>query len=306
MVLACGPGSVAQDTAKTGTKKKAVLLSEQEWKAVEGVFQSPQNNEMNVQFKANNDQLVAKLLWNNGELHLIAESPLVFSSVPEGDKEIIRISFIKDSSGAVNQVSVFNNGVWKRNNNYKPPSEKKEMVHTPDQLKPFEGIYQLANEGSRIIDFTVKNNTLALKQEWNGVELSFVPETSMDFFRKDDPFFTLSFSKDQDGRISEVLAFKRDLWKKKKIISYTNEQLRIFEGIFKSTDDPDNHILLIAQNRHLVVRQLWDKKETIVETRAENYFYNEGQSYSVIFFNDSSGKPNQAMLYGMNMFERVR
>jgi len=81
--------------AQVSTKAK-VTLSEQEWKAVTGIFQSAQNSDMNVQFTVANNMLVAKLLWNNNELHLSPETPLVFSSKQEGNQEPIRITFVKD------------------------------------------------------------------------------------------------------------------------------------------------------------------------------------------------------------------
>src|SRR5580704_13151985 len=83
----------AQETQKPADKKPNVLLSEQEWKAVEGIFQSAARKEMYVEFKAGDGALVAKLLWNNNELHLIPESPLSFTSRESGDEGPIHIRF---------------------------------------------------------------------------------------------------------------------------------------------------------------------------------------------------------------------
>ena len=294
----------ANRLAAQETQKNKVSLSEQEWKAVEGIFQSSQNSDMNVQFTARDNMLVAKLLWNNNELHLSPESPLVFSSKQEGNQDPIRITFIKDSSGAVNQVSVANNGVWKRNDNYKP-IVKKEIEHTPEQLKQFEGLFQLQNDATRFIQFSVKDNNLVLKQSWDGETRSFVPESVMDFYVKDFPMFTLNFSKDNDGNINQVVAFKRDVWIKVKKASLSAEQLKSYAGKFRSNDDPDNMVELVVINDRLVLKQLWDKKEIILEAKTDTYFYNEAESYPVVIMKNKDGVVNQVTILGTNVFSKI-
>jgi hypothetical protein len=285
-------------------QKSKVNLSEQEWKAVEGIFQSPQNSDMNVQFTARDNMLVAKLLWNNNELHLSPESSLVFYSNQEGKQEPVRITFIKDSSGAINQVNVANNGLWKRNNNYKP-FVRKEIEHTPDQLKQFEGLFQLQNDATRFIQFSVKDNNLVLKQGWDGETRSFVPESAMDFFVKDFPLFTLNFSKDKVGNINQVVAFKKDVWIKVKKASLSAGQLKSYEGKFRSNDDPDNVVELMVVNDHLVLKQMWDKKEIILEPKADTYFYNEAESYPVVVMKNKDGVVNQITILGTSVFSKI-
>ena len=282
-----------------------VILSEQQWKAVEGIFQSQQNNDMNVQFTARDNMLVAKLLWNNNEMRLSPESPLVFSSDQKENQESVRITFIKDSSGAINQVNVANNGLWKRNNNYKP-LVKKEMEHTPEQLKQFEGLFQLKNNATRFIQFFVEGNKLVLKQGWDGEKRYFIPESAMDFFITDFPQFTLNFSKDSAGNINQVVAFKRDVWIKTKKASLSAGQLKSYEGRFRSNDDPDNMVELTVLKDHLVLKQLWDKKEIILEPETDTYFYNEAESYPVVIIKNKEGAVNQITILGTSVFSRIK
>ena len=61
----------------------------------------------------------------------------------------------------------------------------------------------------------MRENNLVLKQIWDGEEILFVPESELSFFSKAIPLFSLDFSKDKDGNITQVLAFKRDVWIKK-------------------------------------------------------------------------------------------
>ena len=295
----------AQDTARTKQIKTPAQLSEQEWKAVEGIFQSSGNKDMYVQFTARESALVAKLLWNNNEIHLIPESVLAFTSKEEGDEGPIHITFAKDSTGYVNQVTVANNGVWNRTKEYKPVV-KKEMDHTPEQLKPFEGLYQLQNDKTRFIQFTVNGNNLILKQHWDGNEIPFVPESELNFFCKTIPQFALAFTKGQDGNITQALAFGRDLWIKTKKINLTLTQLKIFEGKYQFKDDPDNFIQIIARDHNLVVKQLWDGKEIVVEPMTETYFYNKDQSYPLQIIQNDDGIVKQVLVLGVDVFDKVK
>ena len=294
----------AMEMGAQENQKPRVNLSEQEWKAVVGIFQSPQNTEMNVQFTEGNNMLIAKLLWNNNELHLLPESPLVFSSSQEGNQEPVRITFIKDSSGAINEVNVANNGVWKRNNNYKP-LVRKEIELPADQLNQFEGLYQLQGDEPRFIQFSVQGGQLVLKQEWDGEQRFFVPESAMDFFVKDFPLFTLNFSKDKEGNINQVVAFKRDIWIKTKKPALSVDQLKSYEGKFRSNDDPDDMVQLTVVNDHLVLKQLWDKKEIILQPKTDLYFYNDAESYPVVILKNKEGLVNQITILGTSVFSRI-
>jgi hypothetical protein len=295
----------AQDSLKTNEQVTPVALSEGEWKAVMGVFQNAQNKEMYVEFSAGEGSLLAKLLWNNNEIHLIPQSALAFVSKEAEEGGPIHVTFVKDSSGSVNQVKVANNGIWNRATNYKPVI-KKEMAHTPQQLAPFEGLYQLQNANDRFIAFRVKDNNLILKQHWDGDEISFVPETTLDFFSKEVPLFTLTFSKDSYGNVDKFVAFKQDVWIKLKKTQPTLQELKSFEGKYQSKDDPDNVIQLIARGSNLVVKQLWDGKEITVEAQTPTYFYNLSQSYPLQISKDNEGAATQVTILGMDVFKRMK
>ncbi|AEV99581.1 hypothetical protein A4D02_27465 [Niastella koreensis] len=293
------------DRVKAQENQKArASLSEQEWKAVTGIFQSPQNNDMNVRFTARDNMLIAKLLWNGNELHLLPESPLEFSSNQEGNQESVHITFIKDSSGAVNEVKVADNGVWKRNNNYTPLT-KKEIELSPDQLKQFEGLYQFQGDATRFIEFSLQGGQLVLKQSWDGEQRFFVPESAMDFFVKDFPLFTLNFSKDKDGNINQVIAFKKDVWVKSKKHSLSVNELKSYEGKFRSNDDPDNIVQLTVVKDHLVIKQLWDKTERVLQPKTDCYFISEGEFYPVVIHKNKDAVVNEITVLGTSVFSRI-
>ena len=306
MIIVAGAGQflIAQETQKLSGSKPVIQLSEAQLKAVEGIFQDLRNPERNVQFRAGENGLTAKLLWNNAEIQFVAESPLAFVSKEVVEGDYLHIVFIKDSTGIIRQVNLGNIGTWTRNNNYKAVV-KIEMRHSPADLKRFEGLYQLDSE-QRFIQLSIKENSLLLKQQWDGNQISFVPETAMDFFSKEIPLFSLSFTADKNGNITQALAFRHDLWIKVKKSILTTEQLKSYEGKFRSADDPDNMIELSAGNNKLIVKQGWDGKEIVLETQTETYFYNDTESYPLEVIKNSQGMVIQVLVLGIDLFNKVK
>ena len=284
--------------------KPAVQLSAEQLKAYEGFFQNPRNSEMYVQFTVKENGLTAKLLWNNGVLRLTPESDSVFSVQTDGEGPD-HITFVKDSTGMVTKISLGRKEFWSKVNNYKP-IVRVEMKHVPEQLKPFEGLYQLQGNRPRFLQMTVKDNVLLVKQHWDGNEIRLLPETELDFFSRETPLFNCTFTKTPDGAVTQALIFKRDKWDKLKKVSPTMAQLKIVEGKYQFKDDPDNYIQLIARNNKLVVKQLWDNKEIILDPQTEVYFYNNEQSYPLQVMKDKEGKVTQVMLLGIDLFEKVK
>jgi len=310
IAVAC-PGfgllSASSATAQTVQKDSAaatIKLSPEQLKAFEGYFQSPQNKELVVQFSALENGLFAKLLWNSGEMHLVPESAMGFVSKEGGDEGPVHLVFHKDSTGVVSQVNVANNGVWNRIKNYKQVV-KKEMAHTPAQLVRFQGLYQLQGDNSRFLQFSVKDNDLVLKQLWDGNEINFLPESELSFFSRQAQQYSLDFSKDKDGIITQVLAFKRDVWIKQNKPALTPAILKTYEGKYRSEDDPDNEISITATDSNLVVRQLWDKKDRVLQPLTEIYFNNQDRSFPLVIVKDQQGKVSQVVLLTGNVFMKV-
>lgn len=291
----------AQDTTKPGAAAPAAQLSEKEWKALEGFFYSPQNHDMKVQFTVDGGMLVAKLLWNGGVIHLVPSSPLTFTSKEMEHDEPIRLAFRRDSSGEVNQVEVDKNGVWVRIKNY-TPEVKKEMPHTPEQIKPYEGLYQAQDNKTLFIQFTVRDNHLWSFQQWNKIELSFSPVNDTSFFAPAAPNFTLDFQKDEKGNVVKMIAFRQQTWVRKHRPHFTGEQIKALNGAYVSKDDPDNTIRLTAKGDQLILTQLWDKKEWILDALADDYFYNAKESYPLVVLKDDKGNITSIIVLTTNTF----
>ncbi|HTJ13317.1 MAG TPA: hypothetical protein VL547_14880 [Dinghuibacter sp.] len=288
----------AQDTPAVRAQ-----LNEAQWKAVSGYFQSPNNDQMYVQFTPREGLLEATLLWNNLRLALLPASEVSFVSRDEVEGRHIHVIFQQDSSGGLN-VMKLENQVWKRAREYKPVV-RKVMDHTPRQLEPFVGLYQYSNDAGRFIRFFIKDNSLILRQGWDDREISFSPESELSFFSPELTTFSLRFVKGDNGAVTQAIAFGRDIWNKAEKPSLTPAILKTYEGRFRSKDDPDNEIQVIARGDSLVVKQLWDGKETGVQPWTNLYFYNEAQSYPLQIVKNDEGKIIQAILLQNNVFDRV-
>ncbi len=299
----------AQETPKFGVElTKTIQLNPEKLKPLEGFFQNPKNKDMYVQITvaASGNGIMCKRLWNNNQMNFLPETELNFVSAIAPEDRPLRLLFKKDSTGAVSQLSLGNNDLWTRVMDYKPVV-KVEMKHTPEQLKPLEGTYSLQNnQQQRFIQFTVKQNQLILKQHWDGTEQALLPETELSFFIKDQTLFSLVFSKDANGVINQALVNKRDNWTKIVPVHLTNDQLKVFEGKYQFKDDPDNLLQLSAKGQQLVVKQLWDGKEISLTPQTDTYFYNNEESYSLLFNKDADGNFTQLRLLGIDVFTKVK
>jgi hypothetical protein len=200
---------IQAQTEKPADEKKTVAeLTAAQWKALEGYYQNVRNKEMYIQISAKGNVLIEKLLWNNTALKLTPESEMDF--VGESEGEPVRISFKKDSTGNIAQVQFNRNNIFTKTNDYKP-IVRIEMVHTPSQLKKYEGLFRYQQrDQERFIQFTEKENKLVLKQHWDNKEVILLPESDSNFFCKEAPLFSLLFVKDNEGNIAKALVNKRD------------------------------------------------------------------------------------------------
>jgi len=294
----------AQTEKQSDEKKSVVQLNPAQWKAVEGYYQNARNKEMYIQITAKGNYLLEKLLWNNNELKLMPESELDF--VGESEGEPAHISFKKDSSGAIAQVLFNKNNVFTKAVNYQP-IVRIEFPHTPIQLKKYEGLYRLQlRDQERFIQFSEKDNKLMLKQHWDNKEVVLLPESDSNFFSKEAPLFALVFVKNNEGNISGAFINKRDNWDKVIKVVPTAGQLKVLEGKYAFKEDPDNVIQLIAKKNALIIKQLWDKKEIILEPYTANYFYNNIESYPLQINRDANGEVTQLIVLGMDIFVKVK
>ena len=303
-LTSCFPAA-AQDREPAQDTNKAIQLLPGQLKAFEGYFQFSQSKDQVIQFKIVRDTLVARLLWNGMVLHILPESDSVFHNVEPVEGRTIPLKFRRNSEGIYASMLLFDQqSPWVRIKDYKP-LVRTEIAHTPAQLKIFEGIYGDPGNQS-FIGISEKENKLVLHQFWDGNDIEFVPDSALHFFNKQQLRFTLQFVKGPDDSIARMVAFGRDIWNKEKHLSLTPEQIRLFEGKYRFKDDPDDILQMTASGMNLVVRQMWDGKETIVSPRTDIFFYNEKQAYLVTFKKDDSGAVTGALILGNDYFEKMK
>jgi hypothetical protein len=294
----------AQSSNKENEPKKEVQVTVAQLKAIEGYYQNQDNKDMYVQFIPSDNGLNAKLLWNGAQLHLSPESELEFSS-KQGER--VSIKFIKAADGSISQFTLNNDTkqVWARSKDYKS-IVKKEIQLSPEKLKMFEGLYTNHGGNDRFLQFTVKENGLILKQHWDSQEVPMTPEAETDFYSKAQHLFTIHFNMDASGKVTDMIAFKRDKWDKIEPVVPSSAQLKLLEGRYQFKDDNDNIIEIKAKGANLVVRQLWDKKEIEVACKTDMYFYNSEQSFAVRFAKDKEGNITQVFILGDDLFEKIK
>ena len=186
------------------------LQAQGKLKAFEGIYRFQQNKDALLQITEKENHLMLKQLWDGKEFPFEQKSPLEFYC----EEQSFPLKF-KDSAGTIVQVLAFNRDVWDKVENYKPEI-KKEIQLSPKELKAFEGKYKMSdgNEDA-FLQITSNGKKLILKQLWDGQEIFFVPESPSDFFCK-ERLFPLKFTKGEDGIVTQVLAFNKDVWLKVK------------------------------------------------------------------------------------------
>jgi len=191
-------------------KKIQAEQTAQKLKAFEGIytFKFPNDQEPSyLKITAKDTTLVLTQLWDNQEISFVQTAPLEFLCKEKN----FPLKFSKDDKGIITQVLCFNRDLWTRTKDYKKVT--KTAIHlTHEQLKEFEGVYESQGGNEKAyIQFTATDTGIILKQHWDGKEIAFSPNTELDFFCS-NPSFTLKFSKNGEGVITQVLAFNKDLW----------------------------------------------------------------------------------------------
>jgi hypothetical protein len=190
------------------------------------------------------------------------------------------------------------------------------QLHSQQQdLKKFEGYYQLTNDTSTYLQITSQGNNLILHQLWDGKEISFEHKSDFEFFNQEYSF-PLKFSNGQDGNITQVIAFDRDLWKKvknykpviNKEINLSPAQLKSFEGkyTFQFEKGKDSYIQITAAANQITLKQLWDGKEINFVPKSSVEFFCKEQPFPLKFIKDDKGNVIQVLAFNKDLWQKVK
>lgn len=188
-----------------GYADSGIKLSEKELKIFEGYYQAAFNSDFYLQILIKEKQLMLRQLWDGKEIIFEAQSELEFFN-----KEMqFPLKFSRDGKGKIKELLAFNRDLWRLDETYKPVV-RKAIARSADQLRIFEGKFQVRSNQELFAQITAEEGQLSIKQLWDGRVLVFVPETDFDFFVKDNPYLTIRFIKNSNGEVKELLAFGRE------------------------------------------------------------------------------------------------
>ncbi|MVM33793.1 serine hydrolase [Spirosoma sp. HMF4905] len=95
---------------------------------------------------------------------------------------------------------------------FKPVMKKLAQV-SQQKLATMAGKYTIKDYPKLILQLSVTDNALQVKQLWNNFEFTLQPESDLDFFAKDDGG-PVKFEAAQDGTITGLVAWGREHWTK--------------------------------------------------------------------------------------------
>jgi hypothetical protein len=188
---------------------------------------------------------------------------------------------------------------------------------SPQDLKAYEGYYKFQFDPGTdsYIHIAAVGNGLVLKQMWDDKEISFTPESALDFIG-DGGNFPLKFTKEPSGRITQVLAFNKDLWTKTteykplviKEVRLTASELKGLEGryTFQFQNKEDAYIQIRSTDTGLVLKQLWDNKEIPFVAQSNVDFYSRAAQFPLKFTREKNGTASQVLAFNRDLWKRVK
>jgi hypothetical protein len=183
-------------------------VTEQDLKKLEGYYKLQPLKRAVIQISSTGNKLVLKQLWDGKQMDFAAAGPLDYfvKSTPA-----FTLKFTGDNEGQINQVLAFGKDIWFKSDNNQPAVEIKL---TPQELKKFEGKYKYLGDKEMFLQITSNANGLVIKQLWNNKLVDLVATGALDFSATATPDFTLQFTGNDAGSITQVLALGKDVWKK--------------------------------------------------------------------------------------------
>ncbi|SDP91404.1 Signal transducer regulating beta-lactamase production, contains metallopeptidase domain [Mucilaginibacter sp. OK268] len=285
---------------------KNVIGTTQGLKKFEGYYELKGKNGALIQIIAIGKSVVLKQLWDNRKIDFTATGPLTFSTK---ENVSFTLQFTSDNAGHITQVLAFGKDVWVKNDNYHLPVEVKLIAQ---DLKKFEGYYELKGQKGTFIQISSAGNGLVLKQLWDNEQIDFAAKSPLDFFAKTNPGFTLQFTSDNAGGITQVLAFGKDVWVRSNNyhapveVKLTAQELKKFEGKYEFTEKEGTFIQITSIGNGLVLNQLWDNKQIgFAATGPLDFFAKTAPGFTLQFTGNNSGGITQVLAFGKDVWKKV-
>jgi uncharacterized protein YjhX (UPF0386 family) len=281
-------------------------LNTQQLKALEGIYQSEANKAVYVQVIAKKNKLITKQLWDGKEIPMSAQSDISFL-VHVRYLKIVK--FTKNDEDIATKFTASDKGDWNKVDSYHAPSQMKLTVQ---ELKKFEGYYEFRDRKGQFLQITATGNGLVLKQLWDNREVDFTATGPLAFLAKENPQFTLQFTADNAGRITQVLAFGKDVWERNDNyrppveIKLTAQDLKKLEGKYEFRNEKGQFIQVSATDNGLVLKQLWDGQQIDFAAISPLEFFSKKQpGFTLQFTSDNAGHITQVLAFGQDVWYKV-
>jgi hypothetical protein len=179
-----------------------------------GKYQFQDNKMTFLQITQKEGRLILKQLWDNQEISFKQTGVLTFYN----QERSFPLAFSKNKQGVIVQVLAFNRDIWNKvPDNYVPELQKIIKLNT-EQLRRFEGKYQLKEGDGDADDFLkimAADGHLILTQLWNQQKVDIWPVSALDFLDNKQTF-PIKFVISKNGMVSQLLANNKDIWIKLK------------------------------------------------------------------------------------------
>ena len=197
------------------------------------------------------------------------------------------------------------------------PADRRDTTISPQDLKAYDGYYKFQFEKGTDSYFHIgaTEKGLVLQQVWDGKEISFSPQSALEFVN-DDGTFPLKFTKESNGAITQVLAFNKDLWTKTndykqpvvKEIRLDSGRLKALEGKYtlQFQKGEDAFIQIRATDKGLILKQMWDGKEFPFVALSDVDFLCKEAQFPLKFTKDKSGNAIQVLAFNRDLWNKVK
>lgn len=177
------------------------------------------------------------------------------------------------------------------------PLEMEDGCLSEEVISSFEGYYEFSEREKINIGITIKNGQLTLVQPWDGREVAFQPMSEFEFISSSE-IFVLKFSKDESGRVINLLINNTELLHKnnnykvvrRKKIELLPNALKKFEGKYYFEQNDTMVIQITAMDGYLFFKQLWNEIELDFVAVSELEFFDRNNPLlNVRFIQDKEG-----------------
>jgi uncharacterized protein YjhX (UPF0386 family) len=271
----------------------------------EGYYRLIDKMRFALRIEARDKGLVLKELWTDREINFEPVSDVEFRNA-EMD---FPLKFVKGNDGRISEVVAFERDRWIKVNDL-DPSPVQEFRLTPDELKAFVGYYQFDKNADSYLEFKVKDNGLVATQMWDGKEFFILPISSLEFQTVNEKY-PAKFTKDERGKVTQVLVFGQDIWKKvtryspRPEIKVSSEKLKALEGKYTPQGGGEGGFIQItADENQLVLKESWSGNQIKFIALSEVEFINRQRAFPLKFSKDNTGRVVSVLAFNKDVWIR--